>query len=422
VPWRIGTFELDEERFELRSNGVSVALGKQALELMLYLARRTDSAVSREQLLRDVWGVKVSEDSLNQCVRRIRRALGDARDRLRTVRGYGYQLRVERMDVRSGALGSGAPPAAWEPPESPAASAVPALIGRDKELTRLRALWNCARQSESRLVLVTGERGIGKTAVVTAFLAALEQPSERMIATGQCVEHHGDGEAYLPLLLALGELCRGCRSAEVIEVLRVHAPLWLLQLPELAASLNASEWARLRFSGAAPGRMLREFGEVVRVLGDRRPLALVLEDLHWADHATLDVVSYLVRHFERLNLLLIGTCSSGTLAPKQPGASEHPVATLRRRLALHPRYEELAVPPLGLLDVLEYLEARFSGQWSLDIARIVRDRTGGNPLLLARAVEALGEACPNDDLVTHSSDLETLPRRAGDADQEMIMD
>ena len=87
---------------------------------------------------------------------------------------------------------------------------------------------------------------------------------------GQYLDHFGAGEPHLPVLEALGRLCRGPEGARVIEALH------------------------RRVLGATRKRMLRELGEAVEMLASDRLLVLVLEDVHWSDAATLDVLAGLV--------------------------------------------------------------------------------------------------------------------------------
>ena len=88
---------------------------------------------------------------------------------------------------------------------------------------------------QRQLVFVTGEPGIGKTALVEdVSLANRRRPALR-IGRGQCVELYGAGEAYLPLLEALGRLGRAAGGEQVVQILKQHAPTWLTQLPALLA-------------------------------------------------------------------------------------------------------------------------------------------------------------------------------------------
>src|ERR671927_375737 len=102
---------------------------------------------------------------------------------------------------------------------------------------------------------VTGEAGLGKTTLVDTFVAQAAATGPLWLARGQCIEHYGAGEAYLPVLEALGQLCRGPEAAPVLALLAQHAPLWLLQLPA-GLSPQAREALHRQVQGATPERML----------------------------------------------------------------------------------------------------------------------------------------------------------------------
>ena len=180
------------------------------------------------------------------------------------------------------------------------------LVEREAVLQRLHAAWAQARQGHRQVVWVTGEAGIGKTTVVEAFRAAVATDPAVWLATGQCVEHYGTGEAYLPVLEALGQLCRGAGGERLVTLLRQHAPTWFVQMPWLLTSADR-EQLHDELQGATRERMLREFAEVVDRLTAETPLVLILEDLHWSDYATLDLLALLARRRTPARLLVLGT-------------------------------------------------------------------------------------------------------------------
>ncbi|MGH8010804.1 MAG: ATP-binding protein, partial [Candidatus Binatia bacterium] len=279
------------------------------------------------------------------------------------------------------------------------------------------------RGGERQIVFVTGEPGIGKTTLVDAFLAQLGArdwglgtsssslqapspkpqvpsppvtpspphpftPSSPPIARGQCVEHYGAGEAYLPVFEALGRLCREPEGERCLEVLRHHAPLWLLQMPTL---LSEAEFALVqrRVQGATQERMLRELAEAIEAYTAERPLLLVLEDLHWSDVSTLELIAYLARRREPARLLVIGT-----YRPVEGLGKEHPLRTMSQELHLHHDCMELPLEFLTEAAVGQYLLQRFGvGETSVsslqDVARIVHQRTEGNPLFMVNVVDFL---------------------------------
>jgi chromosomal replication initiation ATPase DnaA len=101
------------------------------------------------------------------------------------------------------------------------------FVGREQELARLHELFARAQRGERQTLFVFGEPGIGKTALVDCFLDQVRTNGSVRIGRGQCIEHYGPGEAYLPILEALGQLCHELGGEQVMAVLRRHAPSWM---------------------------------------------------------------------------------------------------------------------------------------------------------------------------------------------------
>src|SRR6185369_14974676 len=128
----------------------------------------------------------------------------------------------------------------------------------DAALAQLQASLAAARTLQRQLVFVLGEAGAGKSALIDRFAAGCGA----RVAFGQCIEHYGSGEPYMPVLEALNALCRTDGSEAVIRTMREVAPTWLLQLPWF---IGEEDRRRLQHEagGAAQDRMLREFGELI---------------------------------------------------------------------------------------------------------------------------------------------------------------
>ena len=263
--------------------------------------------ITRDELFEVVWASPaVSEAALNVCIGEIRRALGDAAQTpqfLETVRGRGYRFCAPvRVVAQAPVLSmSGPPPVAVPRPRL--------LVGREAEMAQLQRWWVQALQGKRQVGFVTGEAGIGKTTLVDAFVAQVAATAPVWIGRGQCIEQYGAGEAYLPLLEALGHVGRDPEGARLVELLRQQAPSWLLQMPSLVSE-EVYETLHRRVDGMTRARMLRELAEAVEVLTTEQPLVLVLEDLHWSDAATLDWLAYVARRRQAARLLVIGTYRS----------------------------------------------------------------------------------------------------------------
>ena len=233
---------------------------------------------------------------------------------------------------------------------------------------------------------MTGEAGIGKTAVVEAFRAAVATDPAVWLAAGQCVEHYGTGEAYLPVLEALGQLCRGPGGERLVGLLQQHAPTWLVQMPWLLTAAHR-EQLRDELQGVTRERMLREFAEVVDTLTAETPLVLILEDLHWSDYATLDLLALLARRRTPAHLLVLGT-----YRPVEAIVHHHPLRTVVQDLQRHGHATELPLALLSAEAVAAYLAARFpQQQFPAALAPWLHQRTDGHPLFLVTLVQAFVE-------------------------------
>ncbi len=140
-----------------------------------------------------------------------------------------------------------------------------------------------------------------------------------------------------------------------------------------------------RSNGVTRERMLRELSEAMEVLTDDQALVLVLEDLHWSDHATLDWLSYMVRRRDPFRLLIIGT-----YRPVEAIVQSHPVRLVTDDLRRHDQGLEMALEYFSIADVLAYLRQRFGERAELsDLAEVLHQRTTGSPLFLATLVDHL---------------------------------
>ena len=124
----------------------------------------------------------------------------------------------------------------------------PPFVAREAEITTLHQWFAKALQGERHLGFITGEAGIGKTTLVDTFVTQVAGQAPLWIGHGQCIEQYGAGEAYLPLLEALGQMGRTPDSPQLVALLHQQAPSWLLQLPAL---VSPAEYEALqRYAGA----------------------------------------------------------------------------------------------------------------------------------------------------------------------------
>jgi predicted ATPase/pimeloyl-ACP methyl ester carboxylesterase/DNA-binding SARP family transcriptional activator/tRNA A-37 threonylcarbamoyl transferase component Bud32 len=317
-------------------------------------------------------------------MRQVAASLEAIRDGLTTGRDDDYRSSQEKTPV-------------WQPD-----TALPAahLVGRDEELQGLLTWLDKAAAGTRQILFVTGETGLGKTALVERFLAEAAHSLAPWIGQGQCMEYRGAGEAYMPVLEALGRLCRAPGREMLVALLDQLAPTWLVQMPWLVGDIKSGygpghghdsqlhqaevEILQQRTVGVTRERMLREMAEFIEAVTAERPLILLLEDLHWADPSTLDLITWLARRQEPARLLLIGT-----YRPADVKLHNHPLQDVVQELHIHRQCVELNLSFLTETAVAAYLAGRFPELSLPDgLATLLHQRTAGNPLFMHNVVDA----------------------------------
>lgn len=419
-------FRLDLKNAVLWREAQLVPLRPKTFAVLCYLIGRAERIVSHLELSEAVWGhTKVSPQVLRVSIRELRRVLQDNAQHPRfieTIARQGWRfiapLRAEAAPVSSPTPTVPTPPPVITAPNTAESTTTfqPAtwnpqsqtvLVGREAELAQLHHWLAKAWQGERQIVFVTGEPGIGKTTLIEAFLSQLKEQTEDQsraphepplqtanlwIARGQCIEHYGSGEPYMPILEAMERLCQTQEGQELVNHLRTQAPMWLLQMP---SCLEHDERSVLQqqLLGASRERMLREFARLLEIATHDKTTAtpplllLILEDLHWSDTATIELLAMLARRQEAARLLIVGT-----YRPVEIATSQHPLQHVVCELAAHRLCTSLQLSALSQNEIDDYLQQRFPfATLPLRLAEILHHRSGGNPLFLTNIVDDLIE-------------------------------
>jgi len=356
-------FRLDPTDERLWRDEHEIPLRRKPFAILRYFAGHPRRLVTHDELVEAVWGkVAMSESLLRTHIRELRHAVGDGI--VETVVGRGYRFVPEVAEVADHA------------PVGPGEPRPSQLVGRDDAMEALHESWKAALGGQRRIVFVTGESGIGKSALAEAFLSEFARRSDVWIARGTCVEQYGAGEPYLPLLVALGSAARSSTGPRLVAVLGRHAPSWLMQMPELVADRRAEVQDR-HAEPTAQLRMLRELAGALEVLTEEQPAVLLLEDLQWADDSTAELLAMLGQRCEPARLLILGTFRETDVA------KTHPIRRVANELEAHGRATVLRLEGLSESAVAEYLARRYpTHALPSDLAHRVQEPTGGNPLFI----------------------------------------
>ncbi len=375
--YRFSRFELQPRERRLLRGGTPVPLPGKAFDLLVCLVEQAPRLMKKEELFARVWPDAVVEESnLNYTVSIVRRALADGSDDrwIETVPRQGYRFVADV--ARTGAIDAVAPPPAdRERPRGP-------LVQRDPEIGTLVAALAGARGGRREVVFITGEAGIGKTSLVERFLGDVRRNGDALVARGQCIEHHGEAEAYMPVLEALGRLGREPSGDALVRTLDRFAPTWLVQMPGLVSREQLAALQE-RLHGQTRERMLREIEDALVFATAATPLVLVLEDLHWSDLSTIDLLARIARGLDPARLLVIGTYRSADAL-----AAAHPLHAMVQELQLRGACRHLPLTPLSRSSVSAYLSERFGNAVPAAVADLIHKRTEGSPLFIAAVVES----------------------------------
>jgi DNA-binding winged helix-turn-helix (wHTH) protein/tetratricopeptide (TPR) repeat protein len=404
-----GPFRFDIGEQRLFKEGKEIRLRRKPFAILRYLTEYPQRLVTQEELFDVVWGkLGMSDSVLRTHVCDVRRAVGEGV--VETVIGRGYRF-LHAVETER-------PPPVPRASEPVAPHSAPShLVGRKAEINVLVQAFEAALDQKRQLVFVTGDPGIGKTALVDAFLTEFAAPRGALIASGLCVEHLVAAEAYLPVLAALGVLCRGDAGRHFADLLTRHAPTWRAQMPGLVDDDELQSLAQ-RTQGATQARMLRELAEVLDVIAAERPLVLVLEDVQWADASTTDLLAMLGARREPARILVVATCRPSEIM-KGDGMSR-----LIAELRAHKQATVLGLETWSEATTGEYLARRFAAaRFPEDLAPCIHRMTGGNPLFAAAVVDDLesrGMIRPSGDGWELAASVADVAKRRPDTVRQLI--
>ena len=282
----------------------------------------------------------------------------------------------------------------------------PVLVGRSRQLYVLDSALAAVRGSPSAVV-VGGEAGVGKSRLVREFADRSRGAGARVLMGG-CLELGADGLPFAPFTAVLRELVRDLGAAGVAELLPGGSARELARLlPEFGEPVVPAD------AGEARARLFEQVLLLLERLVEAGPVVLVIEDMHWADHSSRDLLAFLIRNQPSADgLLIVATYRSDDMHRAHP---------LRPLLAELDRISWITRMDLGRLtrqDTDQLVTRIASREPDDDLCAVVYRRTEGNPLFV-EALLADGE--PGSGLPESLRDLLVASvRRLPEETQEVI--
>ncbi|MGW4796118.1 ATP-binding protein [Nonomuraea sp. NPDC004297] len=277
-------------------------------------------------------------------------------------------------------------------------SVSPVFVGREEELTALSESFDEARKGTVTAVLLGGEAGVGKTRLVQRF-AEQRAADGAHVLLGGCVELSTEGLAYAPFTAALRQLVRELGPAAVAGLLPDGAERDLARLlPEFGEPNGDGE------TDTGRARLFEQILTLLERLADNRPTILVIEDIHWADRSSRDLIAFLSRNLHSPQVLIVMTYRSDDLH------RQHPLRPVLAELGRVHGVHRLDLPRLSRDEVAQQMTAILGRPPEYGKVEKVYERSEGIPLFVEAMLESGEEATFPDsmqDLILAS--VERLP-------------
>ncbi|WP_431960802.1 helix-turn-helix transcriptional regulator [Actinacidiphila sp. bgisy160] len=264
-------------------------------------------------------------------------------------------------------------------------SVSPVFVGRARELTRLTSALARAHAGEPQALVIGGEAGVGKTRLVEEFLAAAEDGPGTVTAVGACVEIGADGLPFAPVATILRALHRRLGDELVAAAAGREGELARL-LPGLSGTDGPDLLADQRDEHGR-ARLFELTSRLLERLSEERTLVVALEDLHWADRSTRELLGYLLRSLSRGRLVVLATYRSDDIHRRHP---------LRPFLAELDRMRSVARLELSRFNRAE-VRAQVAGildaEPSSSLVDRVFGRSDGNPFFVEELACSITQGC-----------------------------
>jgi len=375
-------FEVDRARSELRRAGRPLKVDGLVIDLLAYLATRSGELVTHEELIKHVWGGRaVSDNVVSVCVAKLRKALGHRRGEreiIINVYGRGYRfLPVVRVLARISE-----PPGFSIKQVKPVITGAP-FVGREGIMARLDLALADARERRGSVGALIGEPGIGKTRIAEALEQQASVAGMR-IAWGRARELEG-----APPFWPWAELLRTILATTSIECAAQLLGPSFVDLARVLPELRAITQADAASDDAARYRTFDAIGRLLAFAGQQAPWLLVLDDMHRADSASLELLCYLIDEIVRLPIAIVVTLRS-TEPRRSPTEQRHFEYVLGHR-----NCARIEVQPLSQLDVSTCTEALL-GHSDEALARAVFQKSEGNAFFMTELLREVGETRGGD--------------------------
>jgi len=262
------------------------------------------------------------------------------------------------------------------------------FLRRDDELRILQENLDAVRAGGVRAVCLTGEPGAGKTTLLEQFVSGIQTAPGQLVTFSTCSQRLASAEAFLPLLDGLDGLTCAGEDAAITRLLRAIAPTWYVQIAPLWSTADLAFASVLeRARAASPERVKRELGAFVAHITAVSPLVVAIDDFHWADASTVEVLAYLLSKPDLERLLLVCAYRQTEMT-----LSAHPFVSVRHELMKRRILVEVPLRRFSLQETACYFDLVFpENRFPKELPEVVQARSNGNPLFVSEIARDLME-------------------------------
>jgi tetratricopeptide (TPR) repeat protein/KaiC/GvpD/RAD55 family RecA-like ATPase len=260
--------------------------------------------------------------------------------------------------------------------------AEPVLVGRERELEELMRSSDSAFEGKGTTIFVSGEAGAGKTRFVNEFLSSVKHKREITTLAGWCLSNAA--VPYFPFIEAFNAYFATRKSeeeeAKQTENEETEIKAWLMG-PKKAENLSSQAWKDLTFAAVT---------KALFSISAKKPTILFIDDLHWADSASLALLHYISRTIAAERVLVLATFRSEELGPNAEG-HPHPLVEALRLMRREDLFREIKLPNLSRTNIFAMAENMVGGSLTSEFAAKLAEESHGNPLFIVESLRMLSE-------------------------------
>jgi tetratricopeptide (TPR) repeat protein len=255
------------------------------------------------------------------------------------------------------------------------------FVGRETVFARLRRAADECRAGKGRLILLSGEPGSGKTSL-TDQLSLYAGIRGMKVLVGRCYEGEG-APAFWPWMQIMRTYAESLPAQDLMAIMGNTAGVIGHVVPEISHKLPSLPAPPPLEPDKARFRFFDSITTFLKNAGARQPLVLVLDDLHWADEASMLLLQFLARELGASQILVVGTFRDVDLG------RQHPLARALGELTRHEGAQRISLEGLSIADVAKYLELSSGVAPSESLVFAVHQKTDGNPLFVTEIVRLI---------------------------------